>query len=102
MDIVVPKVGLTVEFAEVLHWHAEPGQEVRAGEPLVDLAADKADLEIEAPADGVLGEILADVGAEVRPGEVIGRIGGAVGASAPPVDARAAQPAVAVEVAELP
>jgi pyruvate dehydrogenase E2 component (dihydrolipoamide acetyltransferase) len=98
MDIVVPKVGLTVEFAEVLHWHAQPGQEVRAGEPLVDLAADKADLEIEAPADGVLGEILADVGAEVRPGEVIGRIGGAVGAASPAADEPPAQAATPDEL----
>lgn len=76
MDVVVPKVGLTVEVVEVLGWHAQAGDEVRAGQPLVDLAADKTDLELEAPADGVLAEILAEPGAEVRPGEVVGRIGG--------------------------
>lgn len=84
MDVVVPKVGLTVEVVEVLGWHAQAGDEVRAGQPLVDLAADKTDLELEAPADGVLSEILAEPGAEVRPGEVIGRIGGAADA---PTDA---------------
>jgi pyruvate dehydrogenase E2 component (dihydrolipoamide acetyltransferase) len=77
MDIVVPKLGLTVEVLEVLHWHAAPGEEVRAGTPLVDLGADKTDFEIEAPVDGVLSEVLAEPGAEVRPGEVIGRVGDA-------------------------
>jgi pyruvate dehydrogenase E2 component (dihydrolipoamide acetyltransferase) len=93
VNIVVPKVGLTVEHAEVLAWLKAVGDPVVAGEPLVELAADKADLEIEAPGDGVLVEIAAPPGQEVTPGEVIGRIGAAV-------EAGSAAPASAVPVPE--
>ncbi len=74
VDVVVPKVGLTVESAEVLGWRKAVGDPVSEGEPLVDLAADKSDLEIEAPGSGVLAEILAQPGEEVPLGSVIGRI----------------------------
>lgn len=74
MEIVVPKIGLTVEHAEVLAWHKAVGDAVTAGEPLVDLAADKTDLQIEAPGDGVLAEILAATGDTVALGGVLGRI----------------------------
>jgi pyruvate dehydrogenase E2 component (dihydrolipoamide acetyltransferase) len=83
VDVVVPKVGLTVERAEVLGWHKAVGDPVEAGEPLVDLAADKSDLEIEAPGSGVLSEILAQPGDEVALGSVIGRIAGD-GSAVPP------------------
>jgi pyruvate dehydrogenase E2 component (dihydrolipoamide acetyltransferase) len=99
VDIVVPKVGLTVEHAEVLAWLKAVGDEVVAGEPLVELAADKVDLEIVAPGDGVLADIAAQPGQQVSLGEVIGRIGDAVGSASPgdpseaaPADAQAAPP----------
>jgi pyruvate dehydrogenase E2 component (dihydrolipoamide acetyltransferase) len=69
-------VGLTVETLEILAWHKRLGEQVSQGEAIADLAADKADVEIEAPGDGVLAEIIAEVGAQVPPGAAIGRIGG--------------------------
>jgi pyruvate dehydrogenase E2 component (dihydrolipoamide acetyltransferase) len=83
VDVVVPKIGLTVEQAEVLAWHRAVGDPVAAGDALVDLAADKTDVEIEAPGDGVLVEILAAAGAVVAPGAVLGRIGASVAGGAP-------------------
>ena len=99
MDVVVPKVGLTVEVVEVLEWHAKPGDTVTAGDPLVDIAADKADIEIEAPADGVLEAIIAEAGSEVRPGETIARIGDGSGSS---VDDGTGGAAAAVPATESP
>ncbi|MEY2532134.1 MAG: hypothetical protein QOF29_44 [bacterium] len=92
MDVVVPKIGLTVEQAEVLAWHRAVGDPVAAGDALVDLGADKTDVEIEAPGDGVLVEILAAAGAVVAPGAVLGRIGTSV-ADGAPGDADRAAPA---------
>jgi 2-oxoglutarate dehydrogenase E2 component (dihydrolipoamide succinyltransferase) len=53
----------------VVAWHKSPGDRVEAGEPVVQVETDKVDLEVEAPASGVLSRVLvgededADVGA---------------------------------------
>jgi pyruvate dehydrogenase E2 component (dihydrolipoamide acetyltransferase) len=79
----------------LLNWLKEPGQAVKAGEIIAEFEADKATVEVEAPADGVLSETLVDIGAEVKEGTVIARIGGSgdVGtqsiASAPKTEAKA-------------
>jgi 2-oxoglutarate dehydrogenase E2 component (dihydrolipoamide succinyltransferase) len=55
--------------ATVVAWHKSPGDRVEAGEPIVQVETDKVDLEVEAPASGVLSRVLvgededADVGA---------------------------------------
>lgn len=72
-------------------WLKKPGDAVRADEPIVELETDKVAVEIAAPADGVLSEILVEPDAEVEPGAVLGRI--AQGAAAP-VGKAAAQDAV--------
>jgi pyruvate/2-oxoglutarate dehydrogenase complex dihydrolipoamide acyltransferase (E2) component len=59
VELTVPKVGLTVETLEVIAWHKAAGDAVEEGENVVDLAADKADLAVEAPTSGVLAEIRA-------------------------------------------
>ncbi|MFF7944858.1 dihydrolipoamide acetyltransferase family protein [Nocardia gamkensis] len=95
MDIIVPKVGLTVESVEILAWRKKPGEPVREGEPVADLAADKTDIEVEAPGDGVLLEIVAQEGAEVPAGAVIGRIGYAAESLAPKTESAPAAPTAA-------
>jgi pyruvate/2-oxoglutarate dehydrogenase complex dihydrolipoamide acyltransferase (E2) component len=74
MDVVVPKVGLTIEEVEVVEWLVPIGGEVHAGQPVVLVNADKADLEVESPTDGVLSAIAADAGAVVGVGGVLGTI----------------------------
>ena len=54
MEIVVPKLGLTMESALLLAWLVEEGTYVQEGEPIAEIATDKIDHEIEAPASGVL------------------------------------------------
>jgi len=61
----------------LLNWLKDVGQAVKAGEVIAEFEADKATVEIEAPADGVLSETLVDIGAEVKEGTVIARIGAA-------------------------
>jgi pyruvate dehydrogenase E2 component (dihydrolipoamide acetyltransferase) len=79
----------------LLNWLKEPGEAVKAGEIIAEFEADKATVEVEAPADGVLSETLVDIGAEVKEGTVIARIGasGDVGtqsiAPAPKTEAKA-------------
>ena len=61
----------------ILNWLKSVGDEVKAGEVIVEVEADKATVEVEAPADGVLTQIDAEIGEELEEGSVIGQIGAA-------------------------
>ncbi|MDR7415526.1 MAG: dihydrolipoamide acetyltransferase family protein [Armatimonadota bacterium] len=73
-EVIMPALGLAQETGKVLRWLREEGQEVRQGDPLLEVETDKANVEIEAPASGVLARVLAPEGAEVPVGQVIGWI----------------------------
>ncbi len=55
----MPQLGSTMEEGTILKWHKNEGDTVRAGEVLLEIETDKASMEVEAPADGVLRKILA-------------------------------------------
>ncbi|MBN9393318.1 MAG: 2-oxo acid dehydrogenase subunit E2 [Chloroflexi bacterium] len=61
--------------AAVSAWFKKPGAPVRQGDLLAELIVEKVNLEVEAPADGILLEIKADVGQAVTPGAVLARLG---------------------------
>lgn len=107
-DIRVPTLGESVTEATIGKWFKKPGDAVKADEPLLELETDKVTLEVNAPAAGVLAEIIAKDGDTVGVGALLGSImAGAAGASvaeapkvvaaAPviPVSAPASGPAVA-------
>src|SRR5438552_2796025 len=80
-DIMTPALGESVTEATVARWTKKPGEPVRKDEVLVELETDKVSLEVAAPTDGVLAEILAPEGANVTPGAVLGKVSeGAAGA----------------------
>jgi pyruvate/2-oxoglutarate dehydrogenase complex dihydrolipoamide acyltransferase (E2) component len=54
----LPKWGMGIEEATVLKWLKAVGEEVRKGEPLVEIETAKATQEVEAPVSGRLIEIL--------------------------------------------
>ena len=72
-DVVVPRLGSSDESDEVriLRWIASPGASVKKGEVLLEVETDKVNVEVEAPADGTLGEISAKVGDFVKFGAVV-------------------------------
>ena len=74
LDIVVPSLGESITEATVAKWLKQVGEAVVADEPIVELETDKVAVEIPAPAAGVLGEILADVGTPVAVGGLLGRV----------------------------
>ena len=63
--VIMPALELAQDSGKVLQWLRAPGDTVRKGEPLLEIETDKATVEIEAPASGVLREVTA------RPGDVI-------------------------------
>jgi 2-oxoglutarate dehydrogenase E2 component (dihydrolipoamide succinyltransferase) len=84
-DITVPTLGESVTTATIARWIKKAGESVAADEPVVELETDKVTVEVNAPEAGVISEIIADEGAEVDVGALLGRIGASAGAAkAPP------------------
>jgi 2-oxoglutarate dehydrogenase E2 component (dihydrolipoamide succinyltransferase) len=99
-DIMTPALGESVTEATVARWAKKPGDRVAKDEVLVELETDKVNLEVAAPEDGVLADIVAEEGATIGPGTVLGHIS-AVGAapSAAPAKAKEVEVAAAAPVA---
>jgi len=94
-NIVVPEVGESIVDARVAKWLRREGDQVAAGDPLVELETDKIDLEVSAPQAGVLAKITRQDGEDVKVGEVLGVIeeAGAAAAAAPAAAGAKATPA---------
>jgi len=109
IDIQVPAMGESVTEATVARWFKKKGDAVKRDEPLVELETDKVTVEVPAPADGTIAEILVKDGDTVQVGAILGAITeGAAGASAPapqapkPAAPAAPQPAPQQPVAQAP
>ncbi len=68
MNIVMPKLGLTMTEGTLTEWLIEPGQRVHQGEILFLFESEKATMEYEAPANGVLEQHLVEIGTTVACG----------------------------------
>src|SRR5215208_4509583 len=97
-EIRVPTLGESVSEATIGRWFKKPGDAVRADEPILELETDKVTLEVNAPAAGTLGEILAKDGETVAPGAVLGSISDGGGAAAPAPKAEAPKAPAAAPV----
>jgi len=73
-EVIMPKLGQTVEEATIQKWHKKEGDRVEKGEVLLEIMTDKAVLEVESFYDGVLRKILAKKGDAVPVLSVIGYI----------------------------
>ena len=74
IEITVPELGESVLEATVSRWLKKEGDFVNVGEVLVELETDKVNLEVGAKGAGVLQKIEANEGADVKVGDVLGRI----------------------------
>jgi 2-oxoglutarate dehydrogenase E2 component (dihydrolipoamide succinyltransferase) len=83
-EIRVPTLGESVSEATIGRWFKKAGDAVKADEPICELETDKVTLEVNAPAAGVLSEIVVKDGETVTPGALLGQISaGGAGAAAP-------------------
>ena len=109
MTVVIPDIGTDgdVELIEVL---VEPGQAVSEGDSLVVLESDKASMEVPAPADGTVSELLVAAGATVREGSAIltlmtaasGQASSAAASPSAPQAARSESAASTAQPASMP
>src|SRR5512146_306617 len=73
-NVILPALGMAQDTGKIVEWLKAEGQHVTAGEPLVVVETDKAAVDLEAPATGILAQISAQVGDEVPVAQVIGVI----------------------------
>ncbi len=73
--ILMPKLGQTVDEGTVAQWLVQEGAEVELGDPLLVVETDKAEVEVECVAEGVLLKIVVAVGETVPSGTVIAYVG---------------------------
>lgn len=63
--IIMPKMGDAMEEGTLVRWLKQEGEPVKEGEPIAEIATDKATIELEAPASGILRGIRVPEGATV-------------------------------------
>ena len=99
VEVIVPDLGESISEVEVSGWLKQPGQAVERDEPLIELESDKATVEVPAPVSGVVVEIVAEVGAVLKVGDVLARIeeGAAATQAEQPEPVKAPAPAVEQE-----
>ena len=73
-NVILPALGMSQDTGKILQWLKQEGEQVAKGEPLAEIETDKATVEIEAPADGILARISAAAGDDVPVGKVIATI----------------------------
>ena len=114
-SVVMPALEMAQETGKLIAWRKKEGDRVSKGEPLLEIETDKAVVEVEAPADGILAGVKASEGAEIPVGQTIAwivapgehpPIDGASSAAAPAAravsHARSEQPHVAAPAPSAP
>ncbi len=102
-EVLMPKLSDSMEEGTILSWLVPAGGEVAAGQDLLEVETDKANMTVQAEAAGAL-EVLVEEGETVAVGTPIARIGGEAGAAAAAPEATPwpAEPAAQGEAATPP
>ena len=69
--VVMPKMSMTMETGELINFHVAVGDQVKSGDVLFEVMTDKIDMEVEAPADGVIEALVANTGDVVEIGKPV-------------------------------
>ena len=73
--VIMPKLSPTMEEGQISRWLKKEGDKVSMGEPLAEIDTDKATMEMQALANGVLRKILINEGQAAPLGQLIAVIG---------------------------
>jgi len=73
-EVIMPKMGQTMEKGRIIRWLKREGEAVQRGEPLLEIETDKTTVEVEARGTGILKKIIAQEGEEAPIGKIIGYI----------------------------
>jgi pyruvate dehydrogenase E2 component (dihydrolipoamide acetyltransferase) len=75
-SVVMPALEMAQETGKLIAWRKQEGEHVAKGEPLLEIETDKAVVEVEAPAEGILAGIKASAGDDIPVGQTIAWIVG--------------------------
>ncbi len=81
VELIVPEVGESITEVAIGRWLKKTGERVSKDDPIVEIETDKVTLELPAPADGTIGELLKKQGDEAVVGETIGYMEAGEGAA---------------------
>jgi pyruvate dehydrogenase E2 component (dihydrolipoamide acetyltransferase) len=70
-SVVMPALEMAQETGKLIAWRKQEGDRVTKGEPLLEIETDKAVVEVEAPADGILAGVKASAGDDIPVGQTI-------------------------------
>jgi 2-oxoglutarate dehydrogenase E2 component (dihydrolipoamide succinyltransferase) len=70
-EITLPRVGETVDSVYLVTWLKNVGDQVTEGEDLLEVETDKAQVTVQSPATGKIAQLLFQVDAEIKTGDVI-------------------------------
>src|SRR6478609_2371856 len=74
VEVRMPQMGVSVAEGTVVEWRKRPGDPVAADEPVCDVTTDKIDVEIPAPASGVMVRVVVAEGETVPVGSLLAEI----------------------------
>ncbi|SVB01480.1 uncharacterized protein METZ01_LOCUS154334, partial [marine metagenome] len=73
-EVIMPALSPGQETGILLEWFKQEGETIEKGEPLMEVETDKANVEVEAEATGILSNISVQPGDEIHVGKVIAMI----------------------------
>lgn len=71
VEVILPKVDMDMETGQISRWYAKDGDTVAKGQLLFEIETDKAAMEVDAPASGILADISAAEGTVVPVGQAV-------------------------------
>lgn len=71
VEVILPKVDMDMETGQISRWYAKDGDTVTKGQLLFEIETDKAAMEVDAPASGIIADISAAEGAVVPVGQTV-------------------------------
>lgn len=104
-EFKMPSLGADMASGKLLEWNVKPGDPVKRGQVVAVVGTEKGDIEVEVFEDGIIGEVLFPIGAEIPVGAVLAMIGGEEVLAAPvgaPAKAAVAAAGAAVEAGAPP
>lgn len=74
VDVVMPKMGESIQEGKILRWLKKPGDNVERDEIILEISTDKVDTEVPSPTAGILIALLAQENDTVEVGSVIAQL----------------------------
>lgn len=71
VEVILPKVDMDMETGQISRWYAKDGDTVTKGQLLFEIETDKAAMEVDAPASGIIADISAAEGTVVPVGQAV-------------------------------